>query len=149
MARSPSAAAMITVLALALLAYSVRGQCEATDISTGNYYNLAPACRETDYTYPANQNKELFWLQPCCATTKCATIEQPYGGPWLTPLCQQDGVGVYHSCGNFSTVAWSFGPSGPTISFTGGDDGRQVQINLVCSHFGSRVEGPVGEPVRW
>jgi len=134
------------VLSVVLLfVSSVASQCTWTNPVTKHYFDLTRACNATgDYAFPLNDQNERFFLQPCCPTFAC--LKAPSPGPWRSPLCQLDGVGFWHSCGNLSTVTYTEHTGvepGIVLSYSNGDAGRVSQLPGSASRWVSLASNPL------
>ena len=126
-----------SLLAIAIVIVSVplvaaaTSPCKAFDPTTQLSYNLALACASEDYSYDL-PNGDRFYLQPCCNSLTCHKAPVPYGPHPSTPLCMVEN-GEFISCGSISNFNWTFTSTGPVVSYTNGDGGRETQVHLNCT----------------
>jgi len=104
-------------------------------------YNLQPlsqATGGTDLSCP-DQGGNTYYYRPCQPVAINCT---DYTNDTSPAVCQKDSrkLPVYHDCGSTTQVQWfarnTDPKSGFTILFSGGQEGRQLSIDFICSPNG-------------
>lgn len=104
--------------------------CSHTFLTTGNKYDISGAYNpNTDLrTGPDNTSVQYYYINPCHNTLSCSNSSE------LSPVCQQDGVGLFHSCGKVESGVWTEIGDGDgfIISYSDGENGRSSEVYYYC-----------------
>jgi len=139
------ARSIVVVLAFLLLAMINLARSQTGNLCTGSIstfqYNLAglqSATGGNDQTCLDNEGN-TYYYRPCSALQN----EQCVTNTDATPAaCQKDTrkIPQYHDCGSTSQVQWSQRSAGADqgfkIQFSGGQDGRMLDVEFICDKNG-------------
>ena len=129
------------VILCVLLSYALGQSCSWTDPNTGQQYDLSPLKNDNqDYYIPKGSAPGVtwdIWLNMCRPVVKPDCGPQAAGCQRWDPNTGKASLGLVSSLTFQTAQAPGDGGFGVTAQFTGGDGGRQMELDFKCKQSGS------------